>query len=179
MRIISGKYKGRTFRPPKNFKARPTTDRAKEVFFNILGNYYEISELKVLDLFAGTGSIGLEFISRGASEVVMVELNYVHFKHLQKLKHELGIENLRIMKYDFFRFVKKNTELFDLVFADPPYDLEEFESIPNLVLSNKLLKNGGLFILEHPRSMQFSDIPGFTMQRNYGGVNFSFFRSGA
>ena len=175
MRIISGKYKGRILATPKNFKARPTTDRARESLFNILNNRVDFEELKVLDLFSGTGSVGFEFISRGCEYVEMLEKNYTHFQHLQKIKHELGIENLRIIKGDFFNFIKKSNDPFDLVFADPPFDLADFESIPGLVLNSRLLKKEGIFILEHSKNYNFSNIDGFEEQRNYGGVNFSFF----
>ena len=175
MRIISGKYKGRIISPPKNFKARPTTDRARESLFNILANTHYFEELRVLDLFAGTGSIGFEFVSRGAAYVEMLEKNYSHFQHLQKAKHALEMENIRIIKGDFFRYIKKPHESFNLIFADPPYDMENFKSVPEILLKAEILSKDGIFIMEHPKSFDFRSLKGFTEQRNYGGVNFSFF----
>lgn len=175
MRIISGKYKGRIISPPKNFKARPTTDRARESLFNILANRYDYEELRVLDLFAGTGSIGFEFVSRGAAYVEMLEKNYIHFQHLQKVKHSLEMGNIRIIKGDFFRYIKKPHETFNLIFADPPYDMENFKSVPEILLKAEILSKDGLFIMEHSKLFDFSSLEGFTERRNYGGVNFSFF----
>lgn len=176
MRIISGKYKGRSISPPKNFKARPTTDMARESLFNILSNYVDFEKLYVLDLFAGTGSIGFEFISRGATEVEMVEKNYRHFQHLHKIKNLLQIDNLKIKKTDFYLYIKKTNKKFDLVFADPPYDLKEFEKIPAIILNADILTKDGLFILEHPKNYNFSKHERFFEHRNYGSVNFSFFK---
>lgn len=177
MRIISGKYKGRIISPPKKFKARPTTDRARESLFNILNNYYDYSELRILDLFSGTGSIGFEFISREALYVEMIEKNYIHFQHLQKIKHLLEIENLRIIKADFFQYIKKSHQAFDIVFADPPFDMANFETIPSLILNSDLLSESGLLIIEHSKNYDFKNLKAFQEQRNYGGVNFSFFKT--
>lgn len=176
MRIISGKYKGRIISPPRNFKARPTTDRAREGLFNILQNKYDFEDLRILDLFAGTGSIGIEFISRGASFVEMLEKNYVHFQHLQKIKHQLGIDNLHIIKGDFFQYIKKDHNSFNLVFADPPFDMKDFDLVPSLILKSGLINESGELIVEHSKRYDFTQVEGFRENRNYGGVNFSFFR---
>ena len=175
MRIISGKYKGRIITPPRNFKARPTTDRARESLFNILNNEFDFESLAILDLFSGTGSIGFEFHSRGAEYVEMVEKNYVHFQHLQNVKHEFHMENVRIIKGDVFLYLRKEHREFDLVFADPPFDLKEFAQVPELVLAAGLLKKNGLFILEHPSIHVFTAHPHFAQHRKYGGVNFTLF----
>ena len=175
MRIVGGKYKGRHFTPKKSFGARPTTDIAKEALFNILVNRIDFEELSVLDLFAGSGSIGYEFISRGAENVSFVEKNYSHVQFIKKVTGELGIENAQIIRDDTFRFLKRYPGKFDIVFADPPYDLKHLSEIPSAVFESGVLKENGLFILEHPKDYNFSNWPSFSELRNYGKVNFSFF----
>lgn len=175
MRIVGGKYRGRIFTPKKNFGARPTTDLAKEALFNILVNRIDFEEMSVLDLFAGTGSIGYEFISRGAKNVMFVEKNYSHVQYIKKVISELEIENAQIVCDDAFRFLKRYPGKFDIVFADPPYDLKHLSEIPAAVFEPGILKENGLFILEHSKDYNFSGHPNFTELRNYGKVNFSFF----
>lgn len=175
MRIIGGKYKGRIFRPGASFKARPTTDIARESLFNILGNRYDFSSKHFLDLFSGTGSIGFEFLSRGCLSGTMVEKNFHHYKFIVATAQKLGIENARIFKADVFKFLQKATGSYDFIFADPPFDLPNFESVPDAVLKTNLLADEGLFILEHPKEYNFSSHPYFTELRKYGKVQFSFF----
>lgn len=177
MRIISGKYGGRIIKPPGNFKSRPTTDLAREGLFNILSNHFYFDDLEVLDLFAGTGSVGFEFASRGAVRVDMIEKNYQHFKFIRKVIEILQTDNIKVMKADFFKAIKNIHQTYDIVFADPPYDLKEFEKVPELILSKTILKPDGLFILEHPSHYQFNALPGFFDLRIYGSVNFSFFKN--
>jgi 16S rRNA (guanine966-N2)-methyltransferase len=175
MRIVGGKYKGRIFNPHKKFKARPTTDIAKEGLFNILTNRYDFSTKKVLDLFAGTGSIGYEFLSRGSKEVTFVEINYNHYRFINEVLAQLKVENATAFKSDTFRFIKSCPQKFDIIFADPPFDLKNFTEVPNAVLDAGLLNEGGVFIIEHPKEYEFSNHPLFRERRNYGKVNFSFF----
>ncbi len=177
MRIISGKYGGRIIKPPKNFKARPTTDLAKEGLFNILSNHLCFDELEVLDLFAGTGSIGLEFSSRGALKVDVIEKNFLHFKFIKHAAEILQCETIHVIRADFFKIIHKLNDQYDIVFADPPYEMRNFEKIPGLILSGEILKPGGWFILEHPSIYSFDNLPGFFDLRKYGSVNFSFFKS--
>ena len=177
MRIVGGKYKGRFFTPNKKMTARPTTDIAKEGLFNILENRIDFSDKSVLDLFSGSGSIGYEFISRGALEVTFVEKNFHQTQFIQSVLDNLQIENARIFKTDVFRFLFKYQGQFDIVFADPPYDLPQFNDVPDAVFSGNILKTNGLFILEHPKEHSFSKHPQFKEIRNYGKVNFSFFET--
>lgn len=176
MRIISGKYKGRHFKPSKSFKARPTTDFAKENLFNILANYIDFENLNVLDLFAGTGSIGFEFLSRGVSKVTSVERNIKHLQFLKKISKELEVNNIKIVKADVFRFLEKTQEKYDIIFADPPYQLDGIEKLPGLIQQNNLLEQDGILIIEHSRQTQFNNLPSFSELRTYGNVNFSIFR---
>ncbi len=175
MRIVGGKYKGRVFNPDKKFTARPTTDLAKESLFNILANRYDFSEMKVLDLFSGTGSIGYEFLSREAGEVTFVDKDHHHIRFIRKTIEHLGAENVRIIQDDIFRFLKNCPFSFDIIFADPPYDFPFLNEIPKSVFESNVLQKNGLFILEHSKSHDFSKTPHFTDLRKYGKVQFSFF----
>ena len=175
MRIISGKYKGRHFDIPRSFKARPTTDFAKENLFNILNNTVDFEETKALDLFSGTGSISLELLSRGCNEVTSVEMDSLHFSFLKKSQATLGDTNWRIVRDDVFRFIRRCSASYDLIFADPPYALKELKEIPDMILSGNMLKEGGLFIFEHGKDNDFSQHPRFVRHIAYGSVNFSFF----
>ncbi len=177
MRIISGTYKGKQLVPPSNFKARPTTDFAKEALFNIIENNFDIEELSVLDLFAGTGSISFEFASRGAKQVTTVEMNTNHFRYIRKVVDELDLYQVHTIRSDAFRILKNPWESYNLIFADPPYDMKEIGNIPELIFTNNLLAEGGWFILEHPSKMQFNHMEKLFDHRNYGSVNFSMFRN--
>ena len=184
MRIITGKYKGRHFDIPRTFKARPTTDFAKENIFNVLIQYVDFDGATALDLFSGTGSITLELLSRGCGQVVSVELDRDHHRFIQqcidKLSHEKNGErsmaNVQCLRGDVFRYLKTCHTQFDIVFADPPYALPELSTLPDLILDRQLLKPDGLFVLEHGKDHDFSTHPHFVEHRTYGSVNFSLFR---
>lgn len=176
MRIVGGQYKGRLFNPGKSFKARPTTDMAKESLFNILQNQIDFEGIKVLDLFSGTGSISFEFASRGCTDITSIELNFQHHRFIKEVIEKLGEKSIKAIKANAFHYCEKTDLTFDLVFADPPYDHKQFADVPKLVLSGNLLKPGGLFILEHSKNYDFSTFPEFIEIRNYGSVHFSFFR---
>ena len=176
MRIISGTYRGRAINPPRNLRARPTTDFAKENLFNVLGNIIDYEDTDVLDLFAGTGSISYEFASRGAHSVTSVEINAVHYNFIRQTARELGATNIYPIKANAFLYLKNCPKSFDVVFSDAPYDLEGAEGIIPLVLDGNLLREGGIFIFEHSGRKDFSNNPYFWQLRSYGSVNFSFFR---
>jgi 16S rRNA (guanine(966)-N(2))-methyltransferase RsmD len=163
------------FSPGKSFQSRPTTDIAKESLFNILENRYDFSNKSVLDIFAGTGSIGYEFLSRGCSEAVFVEKNFVHHRFITEVLQTLKIENAKAFKADAFQFMMRYQGNFDFIFADPPFDFKQFHLVPDSVLNSTLLKTGGLFIIEHSKEFNFTKHPRFTEIRKYGKVNFSFF----
>lgn len=176
MRIVSGFLKGRRFSPPSSFKARPTTDFAKENLFNVLNNIVDFEEIKVLDLFAGTGSISFEFASRGCVDITSVEQNMVHYRFIDKTAQELNLKkSMTIIKTDVFRFVEKTTVKYDLIFADPPFDLDKAAQLPDIVLQRGMLKADGMFILEHSDKKSYGDHPNFKELRAYGKVHFSFF----
>ena len=176
MRIVGGKYKGRHFTPGKKFSARPTTDMAKESLFNILQNSIDFEAIKVLDLFAGTGSISFEFASRGCTDITAVEINFGHVAFIKETINKLQEQHVRVIKTNAFVFAEHYHEQYDLIFADPPYDMPKFGDVPDLVLKNNLLKEDGLFILEHSGAYDFSKHPRFKDLRRYGSVHFTFFR---
>lgn len=178
MRIISGKYGRRRFEVPNNISARPTTDMARENLFNVLGNLIDMEGKTVLDLFAGTGAMSFEFLSRGCAQVTAVEKARVQCDFIKKVQKLLGDDNLTLVRGDVFKFVATCRQSFDIIFADPPYDLERFGEIPQLILDSPLVHDGTLFIMEHPREHDFSALPHFSQQRVYGKVNFSLFEIG-
>ncbi len=177
MRIITGRYKGRHFDIPRTFKARPTTDFAKENIFNVLTQYVDFDGAVALDLFSGTGSITFELLSRGCSHVVSVELDRDHHRFIQQCLQKLqaGTE-VQSLRGDVFRFLKSCKLQFDFIFADPPYALKELPQIPDLIFEKNLLADGGVFVFEHGKDHDFSPHPRFLEHRQYGSVNFSLFR---
>ena len=179
MRIITGIYKGRHFDIPRSFKARPTTDFAKENIFNVLTQYVDFDGAEALDLFSGTGSISLELVSRGCQTVVSVEMDRDHHRFIQECLKKLNTEACIPIRGDVFRFVKSCRQQYDFIFADPPYALKELPQIPDLVLQKGILKEDGIFVFEHGKDHDFSDHPNFIEHRQYGSVNFTLFRATA
>ena len=175
MRIITGKYKGRHFDIPRSFKARPTTDFAKENIFNVLVQYVDFDGATALDLFSGTGSISLELVSRGCSQVVSVELDRDHHRFIQDCLKKLQTDTCIPIRGDVFRFLKSCKQQYDLIFADPPYALKELATLPDIIFEKQLLKAEGIFVLEHGKDHDFSGHPHFKEHRQYGSVNFSIF----
>lgn len=174
MRIITGKYKGRHFEVPRTFKARPTTDFAKENIFNVMMGYIDFEGAEALDLFAGTGSITLELLSRECDNVISVELDRDHSNFIRQCVAKLDIKNHTLIRNDAFKFMKICKKQFDFVFADPPYALTTLSEIPDKALP--LLKDDGILVLEHGKQNDFSDHPSFVEHRSYGSVNFSIFK---
>ena len=175
MRIIGGKFKGKAILPPQGYKARPTTDFAKEGLFNILNNEYDMEGLKVLDLFGGTGAISYEFASRGAEMVYCVEMLPLHANFIKSQAAALGMRNLTVVRHNVFEFLDICHEKFDIIFADPPYAIEGLGDLPDKVFAKDILHPGAYFILEHPEEYNFESNPYFVKERNYGNVHFSFF----
>jgi len=176
MRIISGKHKGRHLIAPKKLPVRPTKDMAKESLFNILNNSYYFPDLKVLDLFAGTGNISYEFSSRGVGDVLAIDAHTGCINFMDKTVTLLDM-NIRTIKSDVFSFLERNTEKFDIIFADPFYDMElsNFEKLPQLVFENDLLLEDGVLIIEHSNRTSLAEFPNYKNSRKYGGSVFSFF----
>lgn len=176
MRIIGGRLKGKVIVPPMGYLARPTTDFAKEGLFNILGNEYEFEDLKVLDLFGGTGAIAYEFASRGAARVYSVEMNRDNAQFIRREAARLGLTNVTAVHDNVFDFLPICREKFDIIFADPPYALEGLDTIPDKVFERDILHPDCYFILEHGGEYSFRSHPRFFKEREYGRVHFSFFK---
>lgn len=167
--------------PPAGFRARPTTDFAKEGLFNVLDNAYDLSAVHVLDLFSGTGSISYEFASRGAQEIYAVEMNPLHASFIKRSAASFRISGMHVVRHNVFDFLNICRLDFDIVFADPPYEIEGLDTIPDRVFNapcvpGGLLREGGVLILEHPGSYSFDNHPRFEKEKKYGNVHFSFFR---
>jgi 16S rRNA (guanine966-N2)-methyltransferase len=178
IRIISGKFKGKKISAPKHFEVRPTTDFSKEALFSIISNRYIISDISVLDLFSGIGSIDYEFASRGCKDITSVEMNGKHVKFIQDTNKLLGINNVNVVRQNVFSFLEKESyKKYDIVFADPPFDLEDklYVNLIESVLKHNFLSEHGEFILEHSTRKNFSEFSNFTESRKYGNVSFSFF----
>ncbi len=176
MRIIGGRLKGKTILPPAGYKARPTTDFAREALFNILDNEYEFADLQVLDLFGGTGAVSFEFGSRGVGRVYCVEMARENASFIKTEARRLGLGNVTMVRDNVFDFLNVCHEKFDIIFADPPYALEGLETIPDRVLEKNILHPDCYFILEHGPGHDFSSHPRFFRQRSYGKVHFTFFK---
>lgn len=174
MRIISGKHKGRKLSPPNNLPVRPTTDYAKESLFNILNNRFRFENLEILDCFSGTGNLSYEFLSRGVKYVNSIDLNFNCIAYQKKIKKELNFPNFNPIKYDVFKKLKSTSGPFDIIFSDPPYNLENIPDIPKLVFDNNLLAQEGWLIVEHSKNTVFKH-PKYRETRKYGNVNFSIF----
>lgn len=175
MRIISGKYRGKQIVAPGNLPVRPTTDFAKEGLFNLLENQMDLSASDALDLFAGTGNISFELLSRGVKSLQIVDNNHACIRFIQQTLEKLGEKKVLSFRTDVFIALPRFKNKFDLIFADPPYDYAHYERLVDEVFKFERLKPNGIFVLEHPKEQQFSQHPYFIQHRHYGKVNFSFF----
>jgi 16S rRNA (guanine(966)-N(2))-methyltransferase RsmD len=176
MRIIRGKYGRRRFDVPGNITARPTTDFARENIFNVLENYIDFDGISAIDLFAGTGAISLEMVSRGAASVIAVEQAATQYKFIDKVRQQLNCTELTLVRGDALRFIQSGGETVDLVFADPPYNMEGFEKVPETILASPRVGDHTWVVVEHGKTQDFSNNPAFREHREYGSVNFSLFR---
>ena len=176
MRIIGGKYQRRQIIAPSKLPVRPTTDMAKEALFSIFNNQFDFEDIAVLDLFAGTGNISYEFASRGATEVIAVDINNHCVQFIKKTADFFGMENLRAVRAETFHFLSFCKTDFDIVFADPPYDFQGIPEIPGKVFEANIVKPTGWLVVEHGENISFSSHPFFVEKRRYGKVHFSFFK---
>jgi 16S rRNA (guanine966-N2)-methyltransferase len=176
MRIISGIHGGRRINPPAKMPyTRPTTDIAKEGLFNILQNNIAFDELKVLDLFGGTGCISYELASRGAPDITIVEKDNKMYDFIKKTSEELKFENFNVVKSDVFRFIETSPWQYDLIFAGPPYALTTIDDLPLKIFEKGILKPGGWFVLEHTPRNDYKKFAHYKTERNYGTTIFSIF----
>jgi 16S rRNA (guanine(966)-N(2))-methyltransferase RsmD len=176
MRIIGGSLRGLRLNPPKNLPVRPTTDLAKEALFNILQNQIDFEGIDVLDLFSGTGNISMEFASRGAEKVISVDRSIHCVHYLKDCAKQHGLLQIKTYKEDVFKYLNIESDKYELIFADPPYDLNRIPELPKIVFERNILKDDGLLIVEHQSMQNLSNYPQFVEQRKYGHSSFSFFR---
>jgi 16S rRNA (guanine(966)-N(2))-methyltransferase RsmD len=176
VRIIGGTYKGRIIHAPQLKETRPTTDYAKEGLFNVLQHNYNLEGITVLDLFCGTGSLSLEFVSRGALKITSVDHSFKAIQNLKKIYTDWDIKNAHTIKQDAISFLKSCNEKYDIIIADPPLTFKNSAEIPEIVFQRQLLNNG-LLIIEHPAELVLKNCSNFIETRHYGKVNFSFFKS--
>jgi 16S rRNA (guanine(966)-N(2))-methyltransferase RsmD len=176
VRIISGKYKGRRITAPKNLPVRPTTDMSKEALFNVLNNHYHFAELKVLDLFSGTGNISYEFGSRGCENITSIDGDVGCINFIKKTAKEFDL-NITAIKNDVFKFLEKHKATYDIIFADPPYGIEQkqFEKLIELVFEKELLGPNGMLVVEHSKRTKLDHMMHFSFEKNYGGSVFTFY----
>jgi 16S rRNA (guanine(966)-N(2))-methyltransferase RsmD len=176
VRIISGKYKGRRIFPPKGLPVRPTTDMSKEALFNVLNNHFSFEGLKILDLFSGTGNISFEFASRGSTPITSVDADFGCVKFIKQVAAEYDF-NIAATKSDVFTFLERNKATYDIVFADPPYGLDQktFEKVVLTVFEKDILHEDGMMIIEHSKYTKLAHLDHFSFQKSYGGSIFSFF----
>lgn len=175
MRVIGGRLKSIRFEPPKNIPTRPTTDFAKEGLFNVLNNVFNFDEIKVLDLFGGTGSISYEFHSRGCEDITTIEQFPKCVDFIKKTVQQHNMVGVKVFKMDVFRFIESANQKFDVIFAGPPYPLPNLNTIPDLIFQYELLQGEGWFILEHNPNHNFEKHPHYLKSRNYGTTIFSIF----
>jgi 16S rRNA (guanine966-N2)-methyltransferase len=176
VRIISGKYKGRRIFPPKGLPVRPTTDMSKEALFNVLNNHFSFEGLKVLDLFAGTGNISFEFASRGSTPITSVDADFGCVKFIKQVAAEYDF-NIAATKSDVFTFLERNKATYDIIFADPPYGLDQktFEKVVLTIFEKEALQEDGMMIIEHSKYTKLDHLIHFSFKKSYGGSIFSFF----
>ena len=175
MRIIRGQHKGKQLHLPTYFEIRPTTDFAKEALFTILDNTYELTDVRALDLFSGSGSLSYELAARGCRNVTTVEKEGKYAAWIRKTAETLGFSQIKVFQADAFNFCKRSKIKYDIIIADPPYSLPEIAEIPDHIFGNQLLSDIGILVIEHSAATKFEAHPYFKQVRNYGKVHFSFF----
>lgn len=174
-RIISGKFRGKRITAPKNLPVRPTTDMAKESLFNILNNQFYFEDIKALDLFAGTGNISYELSSRGCEDITAVDSNKLCVRFIDKTTDDMQTTGLFPVHSEVMSFLQRDFNKYDLIFADPPYEYEDYEKLADLIFFKNLLQDDGILVIEHSVYSDLSHITHFQSTRKYGNVRFSFF----
>lgn len=176
MRIIGGELRGKSILPPAGYSARPTTDFAKEGLFNTLTNELDFTEISLLDLFSGTGSISFEFASRGCTDIIAVEMNPANAAFVKKTAAGFKLHSIQVIHHNVFDFIPLCKRKFDVIFADPPFSIEGLESIPEKIFFADIITTSGYLILEHPATYSFTSAPYFVKEKKYGNVHFSYFK---
>ncbi len=179
IRIISGKHRGRKIAAPRNLPTRPTTDMAKESLFNILNNHFYFDDIRFLDLCAGTGNISYELASRGCTDITAVDADNACVKFIEKTVDDLNFQGFKAVRSDIFQYISKDYKTYDLIFADPPFDFEQYEELVDQLFFKNLMAEEGMLVVEHQSRTSLEHLPHFTEKRKYGNVTFSFFSHGA
>ncbi len=176
MRIVAGKYRGRNILAPASLPVRPTTDYAKSGLFNILNNHFDFEELNVLDLFCGTGNISYEFASRGVSHITCVDAHSGCVKFVSDFALKIGAEGIKALRSDVFKFIEQHALQYDIIFADPPFELNEADLLPDLIFQKGLLKRNGWLIVEHQNKRRLTSVKQADEVREYGNCAFSIYK---
>ncbi len=179
MQVLTGKVKGKKLKVPSSKKVRPTTSRVKKSIFDILGN---IDGLKVLDLFAGSGNLGIEALSKDAVHVTFVEKDRATFRLINENIMNCGFENCtKVINSDYIKalkFLERKEEKFDLIFIDPPYEIyDKVSFVDMLELSVNVLNSPGTVVMEHNKELFLENLDFDLETRKYGSTNITFFRS--
>ncbi|HNR20700.1 MAG TPA: 16S rRNA (guanine(966)-N(2))-methyltransferase RsmD [Bacteroidia bacterium] len=177
MRIISGRFARKNITAPANLPVRPTTDFAKTGLFNILNNKINFKEVAALDLFAGTGNISYEFISRGADRITCVDQSQACTKFITQTFELLHANEALVIKQDVFSFLSETNKTYDLIFADPPFNFQHYTELVDTIFEKGILNKNGLLVLEHGGNINFSQNKFIIEERKYGAVHFSFFKN--
>ena len=179
MRIVAGKFKGRNIQAPGSLPVRPTTDYAKSGIFNILNNYFSFDEINVLDLFCGTGNISFEFASRGSTDITSVDAHSGCVKFVSEFADKIGVKGIKTIKSDVFKFIHSHSLKYDIIFADPPFELKETDQLVDLIFEKGLIKTDGWLIIEHlnKRKLVSNILP--SEVREYGNCAFSIYKLNA
>jgi 16S rRNA (guanine966-N2)-methyltransferase len=178
MRIITGLYKGRVIKTVPDLSVRPATERVRQTLFNMLTNRIDFEGIAVLDMFAGSGSLGLEALSRGAARATFVEQGDEAAEFLEENVRLLGCEDVtEILQMDAMGFIAARHGSYDLVFADPPYSYEQTDRIPGLMFEYGMIKPGGYLLIEHASSLRFESTPLYTAgpEKKFGRTLVTFF----
>jgi len=176
MRIIAGKYKSRVIQTVSSHTVRPTTGRVRQTIFDLLAHRFDFDDAQALDLFAGSGILGFEALSRGAQQVCFIEQDFKTVRTIKASIDGLAVQKqTSVVRLDALRFLQKANDSFDLILCDPPYRYEKISQIPNLIFEKRILKENGFFILEHHTSLSFTQVPFFDFEKTFGTTRVSFF----
>ena len=177
MRIISGNFRGKKIQAPADLPVRPTTDFAKSALFSMLENQFDLRKVSVLDLYSGTGNLSYEFFSRGTNSITCVDLHPGCTKFIRQTFEKLNApRTIDFHKGDVCEYLENTGKTFDIIVADPPFEITPAEQLVEIIERRSLLKPDGVFILEHHSSKDYSQLNGYLSTRKYGIVNFTFFK---
>lgn len=179
MRVLAGKYKGRVLKTVPNISVRPATSKVKAAIFNILQSRVDWRNAVVLDLYAGSGSVGIEALSRGAERAVFVEFDRSALQFLKKNIESISLlSEAQVVFADVKKFLTTSSRAYDVVFCDPPYAVEYLAELPSMVFESGAVKEEGILIMEHPTRFEFTpnSLWEIVVQKTYGRTSISMFQ---